>query len=107
MQKSVEDILRKVAIRHNVSFDLAKAIWINEWKYAAFRFRCGKRGNFEKFRFVYLPGLMRFYTARGKVAKLQMIGEHIEKCKQEGIKRWKEKKALQALQEKENGQTTT
>lgn len=99
MQKSVEDILRKVAIRHNVSFDLAKAIWINEWKYAAYRFRCGKRGNYKKFRFVHIPGLMRFYTTPRKVEKMQEIADHIKACKEEGIRRWKEKKALKEKEE--------
>lgn len=92
MQKSVEDILRKVAERQNVSLDLVKNIWTNQWRYAAFRFRCGKRGNYKSFRFVYLPCLMRFYTAEKKINKMYAASEAKKRKTEEAIDRWKEDK---------------
>ncbi len=92
MQKSVEDILRRVAERQGVPFELVRSIWVNEWRYAAFRMRCGKTGNYDSFRFVYLPGLMRIYTTRKKVGKMADISYHIEDVKDVNIRKWREKK---------------
>jgi len=73
MQKSVEDVLKKVAERHGVTFDVVKNIWTTQWQYAAFRMRCGKHGDYDTFKFIRLPGMMRLYTTRRKIAKLGVM----------------------------------
>jgi len=76
IQKSVREILKKVAKEHDTDYELVEDIFFTQFEFVVFNMEKGNKfKSYEEFENIYLRHLGSFIASKGCVKKMMSIDE--------------------------------